>query len=318
MKRLRVLRATGAAALMALSLAAGPTQAAGEVVEFGARAGKTVAAYQSYEARVNDQVSNARLYYLWDQPFPDATATWARDGGRKVFMSVRPKRMNGTVVLWADIAAAQPGSGLYVQMQTWARQIKDFNAPVYFSFNHEPETAISKANGTAAEYKLAWQKFITVLRNEGVTNAEYVFIGTAFGFGRGRAQQYYPGDAYVDAIGADAYNWYTCRPGAANRWFSMQELVDRMMPFAMEHPNEALMLPEFGTTEDPEDPSRKAQWYAEAQQLFKKDVPYPYTRFTLINEYDTLNKCAFRPDSSPESLLAFTAWLKDPYYYDGA
>ncbi len=315
MRPLRAFGATGAAAVMALGLAAGPTQATGETVEFGARAGKTVTAYQNYEARVQDRVSNARLYYLWDQPFPDATATWARNGGRKVFMSVRPKRMNGSVVLWADIAAARPGSGLYAQMQTWARQIKKFNAPVYFTFNHEPETAKNKVNGTAAEYVLAWRKFITVLRNEGVNNAEYVFIGTSFGFGRGRTQQYYPGDAYVDAIGADAYNWYTCRPGINNKWFSMKQLVDRMMPFAKEHPGKDLMLPEFGTTEDPEDHSRKAQWYAGARQLFKTP---PYTRFTLINEYDTLNRCAFRPDSSQESLRAFKAWLKDPYYYDGA
>ena len=91
----------------------------------------------------------------------------------------------------------------------------------------------------------------------------------------------------------------------------MKHLVDRMMPFANQHPTKPLMLPEFGTTEDPENPSRKAQWYTEAQQLFKAP---PYDRFVLVNEYDTLTRCEFRPDSSQESLLAFKAWLADPYY----
>jgi hypothetical protein len=306
-----------AGALLALFAVAAPTEAetTAEIapVQFGARAGKTVAAYESYESRVGPayQVSNARLYYLWDQPFPDATATWARDGGRKVFMSVRPKRMNGSLVLWSEIAAARPDSPLYRQMQAWATRIKDFGAPVYFTFNHEPETAASKSNGTPAEYIEAWQNFFNVLELEGVENAEYVFIGTAFGFGRGQAQKYYPGDSYVDAIGADAYNWYNCRPGITNSWFSMKQLVDRMMPFAALHPDEDLMLPEFGTTEDPADPGRKAQWYAEAQQLFKTP---PYDRFVLINEYDTLKGCAFRPDSSTASLAAFKIWLEDPYY----
>jgi hypothetical protein len=288
-----------------------PTQAETAPVQFGARAARTVSAYQAYEDRVGDKVSDARLYYLWDQPFPDATATWARDGGRMVFMSVRPKRVDGSVVLWGDIAAAEPGSPLYQQMQTWASRIKNFGAPVYFTFNHEPEAKASSANGTAEEYRPAWQKFITILRDEGVTNAEYVFIATSYGFGRGRAQPYYPGDDYVDAIGADAYNWYTCRPGIDNPWFSMKALVDRMMPFADKHPSKPLMLPEFGTTEDPADPARKAQWYADAQQLFKSP---PYDRFVLINEYDTADRCGFRPDSSTVSLSAFRTWLADPYY----
>jgi hypothetical protein len=309
--RLRAFTAIAAAVLVTVGWHPGPTDAATTAVKFGARAGKTVSAYESYESRVGDKVSNARLYYLWDQPFPDATATWARDGGRQVFMSVRAKRLNGTLVPWSNLAAAQPGSALYAEMRAWATQIKNFQAPVYFTFNHEPETKVSSGNGTAEDYVLAWRNFITILRDEGVTNAEYVFIGTAYGFGRGRAQPYYPGDAYVDAIGADAYNWYTCRPGITNAWFSMKNLVDRMMPFAEKHPNEQLMLPEFGTTEDPSDPTRKPLWYAQAQQLFKEP---PYDRFVLINEYDTLKGCQFRPDSSAASLAAFKDWLADPYY----
>lgn len=308
--RMAVLGLTTAAVLAATALVAAPSEA-GTGVKFGARAGKTVASYQSYESRVNDQVADARLYYLWDQPFPDATATWARDGGRQVFMSVYPQKKNGTRILWKDIADALPGSPIYTQMQTWADAIRNFGAPVYFAFNHEPEAAKSSAMGTPADYRAAWQNFFGILTTNGVTNATYVFIGTAFGYGKGRAQPYYPGDGFVDAIGADAYNWFTCRPAAQNAWFSMQDLVDRMMPFAAEHPFEQLMLPEFGTTEDPNDANRKAQWYSDAEELFKTA---PYDRFTLVNEYDTLNACAFRPDSSPASLAAFQAWLNDPYY----
>lgn len=297
-----------------LLLASSPTgeaASAGDPVQFGARAGKGVAAFQSYEARVGHAVSDARLYYRWDQPFPDATATWAKDNGRTIFMSVFAKRVNGSVVLWRDIAAAQPGSGLYSQMQTWAQRIKAIGQPVYFSFNHEPEAASSGPMGSTTEYKAAWQRFITILRAEGATNAEYVFIGTSFGFGKGRTQKYYPGDAYVDAIGVDGYNWYTCRPNADNPWFSMEQLLGRMMPFAAEHPGIPLMVVEFGTTEDPANPNRKAQWYSDAQQLFKSP---PYDRFVLVNEFDTLKACAFRPDSSATSLAAFKTWLNDPYY----
>ena len=299
-----------AAALVAVCLA--PTAIhADTTVAFGARAGKSVAKIQAYEARVKHPVADARLYYQWNQPFPDATAEWARDHGRQVFMSVFPKRLNRTAVSWSEVASARPGSTIYAEMKAWATQIKDFGAPVLLSFNHEPEARASNGLGTAADYVAAWRSFITLLRDEGVTNAEYVFIATSFGYGQGRAQPYYPGDAYVDAIGVDAYNWYTCRSGIANPWFSMQQLVDRMMPFAANHPNKPLMLPEFGTTADPADPSRKPEWYADAQDLFKTA---PYDRFVLVNEYDTLKACAFRPDSSSGSLAAFETWLNDPYY----
>ncbi|MGI8613712.1 MAG: glycosyl hydrolase [Nocardioidaceae bacterium] len=307
---MKLFAAVAAVGLIVLSLAGSPTEAT-TIVKFGARAGRTVSAYQAYETRVHHQVADARLYYRWNQPFPDATAAWARDNGRQVFLSVFPRRTDGTPVLWKDIAAAQPGSAIYAQMLTWATEIKDFNAPVLFSFNHEPEAKASSGLGTPAEYQSAWQKFITVLRAQGVVNAEYVFIGTSYGYGRGRTQLYYPGDSYVDAIGADAYNWYTCRPGIANPWFSMKNLVDRMMSFANNHPTKSLMLPEFGTTEDPGDSSRKAQWYLDAEELFKTP---PYDRFVLINEYDTQDACAFRPDSSATSLTAFATWLNDPYY----
>lgn len=314
-RRLRML-AVGVATVLAAPVAVAvpgqaATEASGGPVVFGARAGKTVAMVQSYEARVNHPVSDVRLYYLWNSTFPNATATWARDNGRQVFMSVNAKRKDGTAVPWSSIATAQPGSPLYAQMQTWATAIKNFGAPVYFTFNHEPEAQSSRARGNAAGYQAAWQQFITVLRANGVTNAEYVFIGTAFGYGKGKAQPYYPGDAYVDAIGVDAYNWYTCRSGIANEWFSMQNLVDRMMPFADMHPTKPLMLPEFGTTEDPANPARKAEWYTDAKELFKTP---PYDRFTLVNEFDTLRACEFRPDSSAESLVGFETWLNDPYY----
>lgn len=304
-----------AVALAAMSAVIAPSDAShidgAHVVTLGARAGKTVAKVQAYESRTHHLVPEVRLYYRWDQPFPDATAAWARANGRVVFMSVFPHRQNGTAVPWSSIASAQPGSALHNQMQTWAAAIQNFGVPVYFTFNHEPEAGASGGLGSAADYRAAWQRFITVLREEGVTNAQYVFVATAYGFGRGRAQPYYPGDAFVDAIGADAYNWYTCRNGISNPWFSMKELVDRMMPFAAQHPDKPLMLPEFGTTEDPAAPDRKAQWYAEAQQLFKSP---PYDRFVLLNEFDTLRACAFRPDSSARSLAAFEAWLDDPYY----
>jgi beta-mannanase len=68
-----------------------------------------------------------------------------------------------------------------------------------------------------------------VFRQQNVTNATYVFITTGFANrvtdGR-QADLWYPGDAYVDAIGVDNYNWSNCRPGIKTPWRSMEYIAD--------------------------------------------------------------------------------------------
>jgi hypothetical protein len=151
-------------------------------------------------------------------------------------------RVNGQVVLWRDIANAQPGSALYNQIVGWAAKIKAFGAPMGFIFNHEPEAAASDSMGTAQEFISAWQKVITVFREQGVTNAKYVWTMTDYAFWRtdgGRADLWYPGDAYVDAIASDSYNWFNCRPGINTAWHTLEWIAAHMRDFGLAHPDVA-------------------------------------------------------------------------------
>ena len=96
---------------------------------------------------------------------------------------------------------------------------------------------------------------------------------TAFAFkamDRRRAVDWYPGEAYLDYIGADAYNWYNCRPGTSNPWNSLESLVNPMRLFAQGKAIKGIIIPEWASTEDPAQPNRKAQWINDARALFKK------------------------------------------------
>ncbi len=187
-------------------------------------------AVQALEAQIGRPLAGVRVFDLWDSPFPDPYTTWLRDTGHTVFLSVKSQRVNGQVVLWRDIANAQPGSTLYNQIVGWANNVKAFGAPMYFIFNHEPEAAASDRMGTAQDFIAAWQKVITVFRDQGVTNAKYVWTMTDYAFWRtdgGRADLWYPGDAYVDAIASDAYNWYNCRSGINTPWHTLEWIAAR-------------------------------------------------------------------------------------------
>jgi hypothetical protein len=78
----------------------------------------------------------------------------------------------------------------------------------------------------------AWRRMVTLFRAAGATNVHFVWTPMAFDFGpyaKVDARTFYPGDAYVHWIGADAYNL----PGAPFR--TQDELLDAAVAFAHAH-----------------------------------------------------------------------------------
>lgn len=296
--------------------AADPTQ---PTVLFGAYAGRGTdrqAAVLDLEARLGRSLAGVRVYDLWDQAFPSTYDMWLRDTGHVAFLSVRAKRSNGQDISWRSIANAQPGSALYADIVRWATDLKAYAAPLYFTFHHEPEAAASDANGTNVDYVDAWRKVISVFREQGVTNATFVWIMTSYAFrvdDDRNADLWYPGDPYVDAVGEDAYNWYDCRPGVNNPWRSLEYVVDPLRAWGQAHPTKPLMLTEYASHEDPAVPGRKAAWIDDARELFKQPG---WEQFTTVLYYDRTQKptCAFWIDSSASSASAVAAMGADPFY----
>lgn len=349
---------TVAAATLLPVVAAAPASASTPII-FGAAAtqGPKANGFPAYEKLWGvggniRPVGDARLYYLWDSYKPDPTGKlsifpgkagqWAKDNNRPIFMSVKSKLRNGTKVTWASIAAASPTKNVsrYKDIVAWAKAVKGWGAPLYFTFNHEPEAGASAGMGTPTEYINAWRNIVKIFRQQGVTNATYVFVATGFGFTRSYnvAQKYYPGDDVIDAIGADAYNWADCRPEVKIAWQSLQQIINPttvpgnwskktgvpasqygLVRFGTAH-GKKLMLAEFGSVEwqdavTPTSPS-KASWLRDAQALLKQPA---YSQFSLINIWNsegngTHSTCNFKIDSSTSALQAMRDWGQDPAF----
>ncbi len=281
------------------------------------------AAVEDFETLSQREFDVIRVFLLWDSPWPGTQLNALKASGHKIYLSVRANNLNGTKVSWADIAAAQPGSPLHNRTLVWANRVRNFGDDMYFAFHHEPENRDSIGNGNNVDYIAAWRKVVNVFRNNNVNNAEYAWTMTEFAFevpGSDRRAHFkwYPGDAWVDHLAADAYNWANCRPEINNPWRSLERQIRDFVEFGRTKPDKGMMLAELATFEDPTDPNRKAQWINDARALFKQPG---YEQFHTLAWYNHPQagypNCNWQVDTGPATLAAWRAFAADPFYGGG-
>jgi hypothetical protein len=264
------------------------------------------------EATYGRKVTLYRAFKDWDEGI-SSNMIWARDTGHVPILSIKAAA-NGRLMSFRSIADAQPGSAIHNKILDWGRQMKAYGAPMYVSFNHEPDTLISLGSGAAADFVAAHRKLVQVWRSQGVTNARWTVILFAYNFKRPASQpqyapNYYPGDDVVDVLGVDAYNWYGCDPLAG--WRDMSTLLSGFMDFARLHPTKKLIVAEYGSTEDPAQPGRKAQWIRDTAALFTQPG---YEQFVGVTAWRGTGHCGFDVTSSAAALDAFRAMGRHPMY----
>lgn len=285
--------------------------------------GQTRQEIQQREQETGHRLPGVRVFRRWDENLFDGNQTWARNTGHTVFLSIKSRRKNGSLIGWRDIANARPGSPLYDDMRRHASEIKKFGAPVYIVFNHEPDAKTSRPMGSPADFVAAWRHVVGTYRAAGVRNARYVWTmtGDAFavsaGKGRTRADVYYPGDAYVDDIAGDTYNWNTCH-SPSGTWQSPAALLDPQRRFGLRHPGKGLMLLESGSVEDPKQPGRKAQWTKDLATLLAEPA---YGQFGAVLHWDdrttgmlAKTTCDFDYRTSPDALAAWRSMAASPTF----
>lgn len=168
---------------------------------------------------------------------------------------------------WSSVANARPGSATYAQIVRWADGIRATGRITFVSYHHEPETSNDLHRGTASDFTAAWRNVVNVFRSRGATNARWTLTMSANSYGvsagdRRAAAKWYPGDSYVDYVGADPYNWYrNC--GSGTTWRPLGQIIAPALSFAKAR-HKGLVLPEFASNEDHSNPGRKAAWIADA------------------------------------------------------
>jgi Glycosyl hydrolase family 26 len=192
---------------------------------------------------------------------------------------------------WRDVAAAAPGSVLHGQIVQWARTIKARGGTVMLAYNHEPEAHDRLTLGSAQEFIAAWRHVRSIFDQQGASNIVWTWQMTAYSFrvspsSDQYAAKWYPGDAWVDNVGADAYNWISCGATGTGKYNELQALGDPVLAFARAHGKSA-SFPEFASHAN----GNRTQWLANAHRYLvaNRDV---LTAAFYFNRPPTIQKNA--------------------------
>jgi hypothetical protein len=259
------------------------------------------------QAQIGRTLAMIREFYSWDEEFPTDIDYWLKDQGQIPLISWNAGKLDRTWAMWADIAA-----GLYdADIDARAAAIKAYVAPVYLIFHHEPEPKQSQPDppGEPADFVAAWQHIHDRFERDGVTNVTWVLTLLNSTYGTGKADQYYPGDDYVDVLGADGYNWYACpnRPDADWREFS--DMFDGFYDYGLVK-GKPMFVPEMATGEDPLLPGRKAKWFTNAAATL---LGWPQIKAVNYYNVATDDGCQWWVDTSDSSLAGYHAFGVNPY-----
>ena len=243
---------TAAAAVVALtgSVTLAPSASAAPApIYFGSVAG----GYTNASAQSGEQLAN-HAYSTFSSKPPTARMITVHAGGAS----------------WSQVAAAKPGSALYNDIVRWAQTIKARGGHIMVAFNHEPEAAAGGYRGTSSQFIAAWQRVVTIFNQQGASNVEWTWQMTAYAFrvkpsDARYAAKWYPGDAWVDNVGADAYNWNVCGEGSGKH-NELSVLGDPVLAFARAHGKKA-SFPEFASHAN----SSRVTWLRNAHQYLVRN-----------------------------------------------
>jgi len=204
-------------------------------------------------------------------------------------------------------------------IREWARGARDWGYPFFVRFNHEMNGDwypwSERRNGNSSgEYARAWRHVHDLFRGEGASNVTWVWCPNTIYSKAIPLEGLYPGDAYVDWMCMDQYNWGTnpARPGY--EWETFDAIFRPTYDaFGVLAPNKPIMIGETSSTEHG---GSKAEWIRDALTV---QLPLRYPRIKAWvwfnwNHPGTGGNMDYVIESSAASQQAYRESMASPYY----
>jgi beta-mannanase len=277
-------------------------------VEFGAFVGGMQAKpnrLARFERKMRAQTAVASYYYGFGDVFPGPIEhRFAAGGTRKVLVSwdMGPTRFtewsSGRHDAYLDQIVAHAVTyphDLYVR--PWPEMNGDWQ-----TFQPTPRGELPHG-GTYAEFVAAWRHVVDYTRARGATNLKWVFNPTTDTYAETTpVAKIWPGDAYVDVLGLDGFNWG--RDNTWGKWLSFKRIYTRQYRnLTALSPTDPVWVCEFGTKEPrkadgaPVDRRHsKAAWLRDA--LKHKGMP----RIEVMIHFNEKKERDWRIESSKDSV----------------
>jgi hypothetical protein len=193
-------------------------------------------------------------------------------------------------------------------LRSLAGSVAALGQPVLLRYAWGMDGASRTATRSGPAYVAAWRHVHDLFGAAGV-RAFWVWSpnADAFAGARGGVDRYWPGDGYVDWVGADGFNWSGCTGGSTWRDFGAIFKAFHVWGAARAKP---LMISGTGSVEDLADPGRKRAWYLGAARALAGSMP----RVRAVVMLDQGGTCDWRPDTSAPSLQGFVGFARDPFF----
>ncbi|MBS1953335.1 MAG: hypothetical protein JST89_04060 [Cyanobacteria bacterium SZAS-4] len=261
-------------------------------------------ALPDFENQIGRDVGLAHRYIPWgDLPDTNSIQKMA-DRGTQTMLSVG---WHGDT---KDIAAGKDDQ----YWKDFANKLKSVDGTVTLRYGWEMDGSWSQDwVHSPKDYVAAYQHIHDIFDQMGVKNVKWSWCPTSAAFSKGTADDYYPGDKYVDWIGGDGYS----REDTGYKSFAQifQPMVDWA---AQNHPDKPLMIGETGVSAKPGDQNFKAQWFSDTMDYIKA---HPSIQSFVYFDVDQMNDPIgteragnFSIDSSTDALAAFKRLANDPWF----
>lgn len=277
--------------------------------------GDWVRSYTALEAQVGRPFDVVKRYHDFsgrggNGAFPDGAEQQLGADGRILFFAwVSENYSTGASASWPDISRGLHDASV---VDPVAERLKAYGKPVFLDFDHEMDGRARVDNGSLAEYAEAFRHIRARFDAVGASNVVFVWTVTGNLNNTERIEAAYPGDAAVDWIAYDPYNFASCR---SEPFEDFETVVAPFYDWLLDHGhrNKPLMLAEYGSAPDAMDPLGRARW-------FRGQVPTlrerPNIKAILYFNADGICPGQFSSSLSqdPAALQAFGQAGRDPYF----
>jgi hypothetical protein len=260
-------------------------------VFFGAKTGYYQSDVRAFESLIGRKIAIHAISVPWDGIWPDARFVEDHGQGRL------------DLITWRGTDLGQILSGQFDDMiRARAREVRQLGFPIFVRPMHEMNGDWFAWCCHPEEYRQSWRRIHDIFSEEGATNVAWVWSPAT---SRGGWESYYPGDGYVDWIGASLYNWGLSRPDT--RWQSFAEILGPFYAHVVDK-GKPLMVAEVGSAEQGGD---KAAWLRAASAALEQR--FPAVKAWIHQQYED-GEADWRVDSSTASLEAYRRLVSSPYF----
>jgi len=261
---------------------------------------------RTFEQHIGRKLDLDHHYYGWSgssQMFPAAFDRWDVQGGRIPLIS------------WEGTNLDSINSGSQdASIRARAAAVKKFGHRVFISWGYEMNGNWNPWDGYhnnspgrtdgPAKFVAAWRRIHNIFQRAGATNVTWVWTpndrdipSTSWN----HWTNYYPGDAYVDWVGVDGYNWGTAQ--SWSQWTPFGNLFTGVYgTYASRKP---IMVVETASAEQG---GSKAQWI----RGMWKALVYQYPDIKAVVWMET--GPTWKVETSASALSAFWNMATSPYF----